>query len=71
MNKKAYKDYLDRWKLVTEIEEREIQTASFELLLRKTISIWDIGRSLGFSTQANPFDSTWSRLQKAWREHHA
>ena len=71
MNKKAYKDYLNRWKLVAEIEKREIKTTTFELLLRQTISIWDISKSLQFSDKSNSFDSLWVHLQKKWIDRHA
>lgn len=68
--KKDYHEYLNRWKLVSEVEENEIRWASFELLLQQTCSIWDIGKSLGFSTNDTP-NLLWIQLQRKWEEKHA
>jgi hypothetical protein len=71
MDKKEYQEYISRWKLVGEVEAREIKTASFELLFQQTLSIWDIGRSLGFSTHDTPSNPLWPKLQLKWKELHA
>ena len=68
--KKAYQEYLNRWKLVAEIEAQEIKDMSFELLLQQTLSIWDIGRSLGFSGHDTPSNPLWHKLQLKWKELH-
>jgi hypothetical protein len=70
MDKIDFQEYLDRWKLVAEVEAREIKTASFELLLQQTFSIWDIGRSLGFSGYDTASNPLWPRLQLKWKELH-
>jgi hypothetical protein len=70
MDKKDYQEYVNRWKLVGEVEAREIKNAPFELLLQQTFSIWDIGRSLGFSGYDMPSNSLWPKLQRKWKEKH-
>ncbi len=67
MNKKDCQAYLDRWKLVEEIERRELKTASPELLVRQTMAIWDMGRALGFSEQTQPEKNSWADLQNKWK----
>ena len=71
MDKKDYRAYLNRWKLVTEIEEDEIRNSSFEFLLQQTLSIWDIGKSLGFYDQDDLPNPSWAELQRKWKEQHA
>jgi hypothetical protein len=70
-NKNDCQDYLNRWQLVKEIEEREMREATFELLFKQTLSIWDIGKSLHFFHQARPSDYIWADLQKKWIKSHA
>jgi hypothetical protein len=71
MDTKDYQQYLNRWKLVAEVEEQEIRNASFELLFKQTLSIWEIGRSLGFPDQDKPSNPLWIQLQRKWKEQHA
>jgi len=71
MDKEDCQKYLNRWKLVAEVEEQAIRNASFKLLLQQTVSIWDIGRSLGFTDQDEPHSPLWVKLQRKWKEHHA
>jgi len=70
MNKKDCQKYLNRWKLVAEIEQQEIRSAPFELLLQQTLSIWDMGRSLGFLDRDEPLNLLWIQLQRKWKEQH-
>jgi hypothetical protein len=71
MDTKDCQEYLNRWKLVAEVEGQEIRDASFKLLLQQTFSIWDIGRSLGFSDRDELPNPLWIQLQRKWKEHHA
>ena len=71
MNKKELQEYLDRWKLVSEAEDYEIMSSSFELMLKQTLSIWDIGRSLGISKRDKPANPMWIKLQLKWKENRA
>jgi len=64
-------EYLNRWKLVAAVEQQEIRKASFKLMLRQTFSIWDIGRSLGFSDRDEQPNPLWIQLQCKWKKHHA
>jgi len=34
------------------VERREIKEASFDLLMKQTISIWKMGKALGFAQQS-------------------
>ena len=68
MDKLDYQQYLNRWRLVAEIEEREIVRASFELLFKQTLSIWDIGKSLGFSAHDRPSNPLWNQLQRKFKD---
>ena len=68
MDKIDFQEYLNRWKLVDEIEAWEIRNASFELMVKQTFSIWDIGRSLGFSTRTELPGPLWPKLQRKWME---
>ncbi|MGD9159762.1 MAG: hypothetical protein PVG39_15210 [Desulfobacteraceae bacterium] len=47
--KKDYINYMDRWRLVKDVEEKEMREASFELLFKQTLAIWDIGKALNFT----------------------
>jgi hypothetical protein len=65
-NRKKYQDYINRWLLVKEVEDREIQDAPFDLLFKQTLSIWDIGRSLDLFGYKETSESDWAYLQKTW-----
>jgi hypothetical protein len=65
-NKKKYQDYINRWQLVKEVEDREIQEAPFDLLFKQTLSIWDLGRSLDFFSYKDTPESIWPYLQQKW-----
>ena len=69
MDKEDFQEYLNRWSLVADVEEQEIRNASFELMLKQTFSIWDIGRSLRFSERDELPNPLWPQLQKKWKEH--
>ncbi len=71
IKKKTYQEYLSKWQKVKEIEEKELRDASFELLFRQTLSIWDIGRTLDFFTSYPPSEHVWSVFQKKWIDAHA
>lgn len=64
--KKEYRNYLDRWRLVKEVEEKEMREASFELLFKQTLAIWDIGKALNCSDSGEPHNIMWAELQKKW-----
>lgn len=64
--KKDYINYLDRWRLVKDVEEKEMREASFELLFKQTLAIWDIGRALNFADSREPDNYMWADLQKKW-----
>lgn len=66
--KKAYQEYLDRWKLVAEVEKGEIRKAPFELLLQQTFSIWDLAKSFGFSAHDTPPNPLWNQLQRKFKD---
>lgn len=68
MDKKDLQDYLNRWKLVVDAEDHELKNASFELMLKQTLSIWDIGRSLGFLSKSKLPNPLWLKLQIKWKE---
>jgi hypothetical protein len=70
MDKEDCQEYLNRWKLVAEVEEQEIRNASFKLLLQQSFSVWDIGKSLGFLDRDDPPNPLWVRLQRKWKEQH-
>ena len=70
-HKEKIQTYKDRWKLVAEIENREIREAPPELLFKQTVSIWEIARSLGFFEQQEVPNTLWSQLQKKWIATHA
>ena len=63
--------YKNQWKLVAEVENREIREAPPELLLKQTFSIWEIARSLDFFKKEEMPNKLWSQLQTAWMAHHA
>jgi len=63
--------YKNRWKLLAEIEVREIREAPQELLLKQTFSIWEIANSLSFFDQQDQPNRLWGRLQKKWITRHA
>jgi hypothetical protein len=64
--KKEYRNYLERWRLVKEVEEKEMRDASFELLFRQTLAIWDIGKALNYSDSGESYNNMWAELQKKW-----
>jgi len=64
--KKEYRNYLDRWRLVKEVEEKEMRDASFELLFKQTLAIWDIGKALNYSDSGELHHSMWAELQNKW-----
>lgn len=68
--KKDFQDYLDRWQLVREMEDKEIREAQFDLMFKQTIAIWDIGRTLNFFNETETSEFTWSELQKKWINSH-
>jgi len=68
MNKKDYQEYINRWKLVADVEAKEIRNASFELMMKQTFAIWDIGRSMQFFNQDELPVSLWPQLQIKWKE---
>ena len=70
MIKKDFQAYLDRWKLIQEVEDQELKEAPFELLLQQTISIWEMGRTLGFPVESYQYNDLWSILQKKRKNHH-
>jgi hypothetical protein len=70
MIKEDCQAYLDRWKLTQEVEEQELREAPFELLLQQTISIWEMGRTLGFPVESYQSNDLWSILQKKRKNHH-
>ena len=70
MDKKECQEYLNRWKLMADIEAQEIRNASFKLLFQQTLSVWDIGKSLGFLDRDDPPNPLWVRLQRKWKEQH-
>ena len=70
MIKKDFQAYLDRWKLIQQVEDQELKEAPFELLLQQTISIWEMGRTLGFPVESYQYNDLWSTLQKKWKNHH-
>ena len=61
--------YKNRWKLLAEIEVREIREAPQELLLKQTFSIWEIANSLSFFDQQDQPNRLRARLQKKWIRH--
>ena len=69
--KKLYKDYLNRWQLVKEREDQEMREATFDLLFKQTLSVWDIGRSLSLYDESQASEYVWSDLQKKWIKVHA
>lgn len=64
MKKEDYQLYLDRWKLVEKVEAKELKDAPFELMLKQTISIWDMSRTLQFTSYHQQDNNLWSQLQK-------
>jgi hypothetical protein len=68
MDKKDLQQYMDRWKLVADVESKEIRNASFELMMKQTFAIWDIGRLMSFSAQDKQPNPLWFRLQIKWKE---
>lgn len=68
MDKKDLQEYLSRWELVSDYEAQEIRSTSFELMLKQTFSIWDIGRSLRFSDRDELPNPLWGQLQVKWKE---
>lgn len=70
MIKKDFQAYLDRWKLIQEVEDQELKEAPFELLLQQTISIWEMSRTLGFPVESYQYNDLWSILQKKRKNHH-
>ncbi len=63
---KDYKNYLDRWRLVKDVEEKEMREASFELLFKQTLAIWNIGKALNYSDSGESHHNMWAELQKKW-----
>jgi hypothetical protein len=68
MNKEDFQEYMNRWTLVADVKKREIRNASFELMLKQTFAVWDIGRSLRFFNQDELPNPLWSQLQIKWKE---
>jgi hypothetical protein len=68
MNKEDFQEYMNRWTLVADANKREIRNASFELMLKQTFAVWDIGRSLRFFSQDELPNPLWSQLQIQWNE---
>jgi hypothetical protein len=66
IEKKDYQNYLDRWRLVKEVEENEMRQASFELQFKQTLAIWDIGKALNFTDSKKPSNYMWADLQNKW-----
>ena len=72
MKKGDLQAYLDRWKLVAEVEKREIKEAPFELLVKQTLAIWDMGKALGFDEHTGRSEdilttrNLWLTLHKRW-----
>lgn len=71
MDKKDYREYIDRWRLVADVEAKEIRNASFELMMKQTFAIWDIGRSMQFFSQDELPDRLWPLLQIKWKKRFA
>ena len=71
MEKTDLQKYINRWELVREVEEQEIKSAPFDLLLQQTLSIWNIGRSLAFFDHNDQPIYPWSILQTNWMQKHA
>jgi len=68
MDKNDLHQYRDRWKLVADVESKEIRNASFELMMKQTFAIWDIGRLMQFFAQDEQPNPLWIRLQIKWKE---
>lgn len=68
MNREDLQQYVDRWRLIQQVEEEELKNASPELMIRQTLSIWEIARTLGFRQPSEPPDRTWQELQRKWLE---
>ena len=68
MNREDLQSYVDRWQLVKQREAEEMKNAPIELLIRQTISIWEIARALNFQHTSEPPDRTWQILQRKWLE---
>lgn len=68
MDKEDLRQYMDRWKLVADVESKEIRNASFELMMRQTFAIWDIGRLMQFSAQNEQPNPLWFQLQIKWKD---
>jgi hypothetical protein len=71
MLKEHIRIYKNRWNLVANAESKEIREAHPELLLRQTLSIWDLASSLNFFEHEEMPNTMWSQLQKAWMKQHA
>jgi hypothetical protein len=77
MKKGDLQAYLNRWKLVAEIEKQEIKEAPFELLMKQTLSIWDMSKALGFDKRSDSSEeiltsgNLWLTLHKRWNRSHA
>ena len=70
MNRKDVQAYIDRWHLVKQVEEEELKNASPELMIRQTLSIWEIARMLDFKPSPEPPDRSWQDLQRKWLQAH-
>ena len=68
MDKKDLHQYMDRWKLVAAVESKEIKNASFELMMKQTFAIWDIGRLMQFFPEDELPNTLWFQLQIKWKE---
>ncbi len=68
--KRHYQDYLNRWQVVKEKEDQEVREASFDLLFKQTLSVWDISNSLDLPKEIEVPVFKWSDLQKKWIKSH-
>jgi hypothetical protein len=68
MNREDLQSYVDRWQQVEQREAEEMKNAPVDLLIRQTISIWEIARALNFQHPSEPPDRTWQTLQRKWLE---
>ena len=70
MNRKEAQVFANRWRLVKQMEEDELRSASLELMIQQTLSIWEIARTLGFQDAPEAPDLAWQNLQRKWMEVH-
>ena len=68
MNKDDLSAYLKRWTLIRRIEVEELRNAPVELMVRQTLSIWEVAQTLGLTEPSATEDRSWQILQKRWLE---